>query len=196
MTALLAFHGLSSGQLRALQLTDIRDVRLHLNSRTILLAEAVRVRLTANLDYRNQRWPHTANPHLFNHHRTTLSTKPVGTRWPGLVMGTAARDIRTDRIHEVRATGGDLRRICALFGLSVKDAARYTAVLEGTPPRHRVHPTPHSTLAQLTPTFLPQRPRTLGTRPPTRQSAHNPAHTTNSNQNPPPQRNSPYPKVT
>ncbi|HEY0689420.1 MAG TPA: hypothetical protein VGD71_10290, partial [Kribbella sp.] len=47
-----------------------------------------------------------------------------------LVMGTAARDIRTDRIHEVRATGGDLRRICALFGLSVKDAARYTAVLD------------------------------------------------------------------
>jgi hypothetical protein len=131
MTALLAFHGLNSGQLRALQLTDIRDGRLHLDSRTILLADAVRVRLTAYLDYRNTRWPNTANPHLFIHHRTALGTKPAGTRWPGLVLGTAARDIRTDRIlDEVHATGGDLRRICALFGLSVKGAARYTAVLD------------------------------------------------------------------
>lgn len=94
-------------------------------------AEPVRVRLAAYLDHRNQRWPHTANPHLFIHHRTALGTKPVGARWPGLVLGTAARDIRTDRIlDEVRATGGDLRRICALFGLSVKAAARYTSILD------------------------------------------------------------------
>lgn len=131
MTGLLAFHGLAAGQLRALHLTDIRDGRLHLDGRTILLAEPVRVRLSAYLDYRTQRWPHTANPHLFIHHRTALGTKPVGTRWPGLVLGTAARDIRTDRIlDEVRATGGDLRRICALFGMSVKGAARYTAILD------------------------------------------------------------------
>ncbi|MEC3978885.1 hypothetical protein [Amycolatopsis sp. H20-H5] len=46
-------------------------------------------------------------------------------------MGTAARDIRTNRIlDEVRATGGDVRRICDLFGLSVKAAARYTAILD------------------------------------------------------------------
>jgi hypothetical protein len=131
MTALLAFHGLAAGQLRALHLTDIRDGRLHLHGRTVLLAEAVRVRLTAYLDYRNHRWPHTANPHLFIHYRTALGTKPVGTRWPGLVLGTAARDIRTDRIlDEVRATEGDVRRICDLFGLSVKAACRYTAVLD------------------------------------------------------------------
>lgn len=131
MTALLAFHDLSPGELRTLHVTDIHDGRLHLDGRTILLAEPVRVRLAAYLDYRTQRWPHTANPHLFIHHRTALSTKPVGTRWPGLVLGTAARDIRTDRIlDEVRATAGDLRRICALFGMSVKGAARYTAVLD------------------------------------------------------------------
>ncbi|MEV8442152.1 hypothetical protein AB0425_32655, partial [Actinosynnema sp. NPDC051121] len=131
MTALLAFHGLAAGQLRTLQLTDIRDGRLHLDGRTILLAEPVRVRLGAYLDYRTQRWPHTANPHLFIHHRTALGVNPVGTRWPGLVLGTAARDIRTDRIlDEVRATGGDLRRICALFGMSVKGAARYTSTVE------------------------------------------------------------------
>jgi hypothetical protein len=131
MTALLAFHGLAAGQLRALRLTDIHDGRLHLDGRTILLAEPVRVRLSAYLDYRTQRWPHTANPHLFIHHRTALGAKPVGTRWPGLVLGTATRDIRTDRIlDEVTATNGDLRQICALFGMSVKAAARYTAVLD------------------------------------------------------------------
>ena len=47
------------------------------------------------------------------------------------MLGTAARNIRTDRIlDEVLATGGDLRRICALFGMSVKGAARYTAILD------------------------------------------------------------------
>jgi hypothetical protein len=131
MTALLAFHGLAPGELRTLLQTDIRDGRVHLNGRTILLAEPVRVRLAAYLNYRNQRWPHTANQHLFIHHRTALGTKAVGTRWPGLVLGTAARDIRTDRIlDEVRATGGDLRRICALFGMSVAGATRYTAILD------------------------------------------------------------------
>lgn len=131
MTALLAFHGLSSGELRSLQINDIRDGRIHLHGRNILLAEPARIRLRAYLDYRHRRWPNTANPHLFIHYRTALTTKAVGTRWPGLVLGTAARDIRTDRIlDEVRATGGDLRRICALFGLSVKGATRYTATLE------------------------------------------------------------------
>lgn len=104
---------------------------MHLAGRTILLAEPVHVRFAAHLNYRTQHWPHTANPHVFIHHRTALGTKPVGTHWPGLVLGIAARDIRTDRIlDEVRANGGDLRRICALFGMSVKGAARYTAILD------------------------------------------------------------------
>jgi hypothetical protein len=42
-----------------------------------------------------------------------------------------AKDIRSDRIlDEVRATGGDIRRICDLFGLTVADASRYTVTLE------------------------------------------------------------------
>lgn len=131
MTALLAFHALRAGQIRNLRLTDIRDGRLHLPDRDILLAEPVRTRLAAYLDHRSQRWPNTANPHLFIHHRSALGTAPVGGRWLGLTLGTAARVIRTDRIvDEVLATGGDIRRICDLFGLTVGGAARYTAVLE------------------------------------------------------------------
>lgn len=131
MTALLAFHALRAGQLRRLQLTDIRDGRLHLGERSIPLAEPVRTRLAAYLDYRNMRWPNTANAHLFIHYRSALDTKPVGGRWLSLVLGTAARGIRTDRIlDEVRATRGDLRRICDLFGLSVAGASRYTTTLD------------------------------------------------------------------
>ena len=129
LTALLAFHALRSGQLRALHLTDVHDGRLHLGDRVIPLAEAVTVRLSAYLDYRASRWPTTANPHLFIHMRTALGTGQVGTRWLGLKLGTAAKDIRTDRIlDEVQATGGDIRRICDLFGLTVSAPA-------ATPPR-------------------------------------------------------------
>ncbi|MGW1870360.1 hypothetical protein ACWCPS_33045 [Streptomyces mauvecolor] len=131
MTALLAFHALSAGQIRALQLTDIHDGRLHLPDRTVVLAEPVRVRVSAYLDHRNRTWPNTANPHLFVHQRTALGVQPVGGRWLGLVLGTSARVIRTDRIlDEVEATGGDVRRICALFGLSVPAALRYTQTVE------------------------------------------------------------------
>lgn len=119
---------LRSGQIRRLQLTDIHDGQLHLPGRTILLAQPVRVRLAAYLHHRNRRWPPTANPHLFIYYRTALRLDPVGARWLAIVLGTAARIIRTDRIlDEVLAAGGDLRRICDLFGLSVKAASRYTA---------------------------------------------------------------------
>lgn len=135
LTALLAFHALRAGQIRALKLTDVHDGRPHLGDQVILLAEPARLRLNAYLDFRHQRWPGTANPHLFIHYRTALGTQPVGGRWLGLVLGTPARVIRTDRIlHEVRTTGGDLRRICDLFGLSVPAALRYTATV-GTPDR-------------------------------------------------------------
>lgn len=130
LAALLAFHALTPGQLRGLHLTDIRDQRLHLDSRVIPLAPPVLTRLSAYLDHRAATWPHTANPHLFIHMRTALGLKPVGGRWLGLQLGTAARSIRADRIlDEVLATGGDVKRICVLFGLSPAGAAIYTAAL-------------------------------------------------------------------
>ncbi len=130
LAALLAFHALTPGQLRNLKITDIRDRRLHLDGRVIPLAEPVLIRLAAYLDYRMTTWPNTANPHLFVHMRTALELKPVGGRWLALQLGTAARGIRTDRIlNEVIATGGDIKRICVLFGLTPSGAILYTAVL-------------------------------------------------------------------
>lgn len=130
LAGLLAFHALTPGQLRNLKTTDIRDRRLHLDERVIPLAEPVLIRLAAYLDHRMTTWPNTANPHLFIHLRTALELKPVGGRWLALQLGTAARGIRTDRIlHEVAATGGDIKRICVLFGLTPSGAALYTATL-------------------------------------------------------------------
>jgi hypothetical protein len=43
----------------------------------------------------------------------------------------AAQAIREDRIlYEARASGGDIRRICDLFGLSVAGAMRHTTTAD------------------------------------------------------------------
>jgi len=127
MAALATFHGLRAGELRNLHLTDLADGRLHIGDRTILLAEPVQVRLNAWLDYRNRQWPNTANPHLFINHRNANRTMPVGGRYLALATGGIPIHVmREDRIlHEARMTGGDVRRICDLFGLSVSGALRY-----------------------------------------------------------------------
>jgi integrase len=62
LVALVAFHGLRAGQLQRLQLTDVRDGRLHVEGRVIILAEPARERLRAYLDMRRQPWPDTAQP--------------------------------------------------------------------------------------------------------------------------------------
>jgi hypothetical protein len=46
-------------------------------------------------------------------------------------MPGGVQAIREDRIlHEAHASGGDIRRICDLFGLSVSAAERHAATLE------------------------------------------------------------------
>ncbi|GAB3158762.1 hypothetical protein [Microbispora hainanensis] len=131
--ALVAFHGLRNGQLRDLHLTDIHDGYLHIGDRTVPLAAPVRTRLSAYLDLRNKTWPETANPHLFVNYRTAYQFGPVGHRWVKLKVDIpgGVQALREDRIlHEAHATGGDVRQICDLFGLSVQAATRYTATLD------------------------------------------------------------------
>lgn len=128
--SLVAFHGMRSGQLRGLQLTDIHTGRLHLDGRVIPLAEPVRDRLAAWLTHRDKRWPQTPNPHLFISKRTALRTAPVGVEWITRTLGMTTQAIREDRIlNELHATNGDVRRICDLFGLTIAGAARYASVL-------------------------------------------------------------------
>jgi len=131
LAALVAFHGLSSAQIRALELIDVRDGRLYLEDRTVLLAQPVSVRIAAYLDERHRRWPRTTNPHLFVNHRTTTSNACVGSRWFTIKVGVAVKVLRDDRIlDETHATRGDVRRLCDLFGIGINAAGRYAATLD------------------------------------------------------------------
>ena len=91
-----------------------------------MLAERVRQRLRVYLDHRARRWPATANPYLFLHQRNALRTRPTRPDWISLRLAGMAQNMREDRIlDELLATGGDLRRLCDLFGLSISGAERY-----------------------------------------------------------------------
>lgn len=133
LVALTAFHGLRAGQLQRLLLTEVRDGRLHLDGRVIVLAQPVRDRIRAYLDARNQRWPNTANPHLFVTEHTGRRTEQCSKRWIWLTIGPglSAAAIREDRIlDEAHATEGDVRRLADLFGLSIQAGSRYTATVD------------------------------------------------------------------
>jgi hypothetical protein len=121
LAALVGFHALRNGQLRELQLTDVREGRLYLLDRTILLAPPVRERLAAWLNHRARRWPRTVNPHLLINTYTAVRTGAVSNLWVNQTLGLSTQAVREDRIlDEAIATGGDIRRLCDLFGLSVK----------------------------------------------------------------------------
>ncbi|OBA60343.1 hypothetical protein A5780_20645 [Nocardia sp. 852002-20019_SCH5090214] len=126
LAALLVFHGVRPRQLRHILLTDVRDSRLYVDGRTIPMADHVSAGIAAYLHHRGQRWPKTANPHLFVNQVTANRTGAVTYNWINSCLGCRAQDLRADRIlDEVRATDGDVRRICDLFGLSVGAAQRY-----------------------------------------------------------------------
>lgn len=130
LAALLAFHALTVGQLQSVELTDVRDGRLHLGDHTVLLAGPVRERLDSYLDHRATRWPDTANAHLFVNYRSAHSTRPVTPWWVRKRLGMSPLAVRQDRIlDEAHASGGDVRLVCDLFGLSVAGAYRYTATV-------------------------------------------------------------------
>jgi hypothetical protein len=129
--ALVAFHALTRKQLRELQLTDISDGRLHLDRRDFPLAAPVRTRLAAWLDYRNATWPNSANPHLLVNRKTAPRLIAVGPSFPWNDTPFRPQALREDRIvHEIRAHGGDVRRLCDLFDLSVEGATRYLKTIE------------------------------------------------------------------
>lgn len=129
--ALVAFHALTGRQLRGLQVTDVADGRLTLGTRVIVLAPPVLPRLAAWLDYRTAMWPNTINSHLFVNRRTAPRLTPVSRPFPWRTVNLRPQTLREDRIlDEVRATGGDVRRICELFGLSVEGALRYTSTYQ------------------------------------------------------------------
>ena len=141
LAALLAFHAVRVGQLSRLNLTDLRDGRLHIADQTILLADPVQERLTAYLDYRARRWPNTANPHLFINDQGHTRTRAVTLWWIRQRLGMSGQTIRQDRIlNEAHASQGDVRRVCDLFGLSIAGAYRYTTTVDRLTRGEITHP--------------------------------------------------------
>ena len=141
LAALLAFHAVRVAQLCQLQLRDVYDGQLHVGDQVIPLAPAVRKRLRTWLDHRQATWPNTVNPHLFIHVRNAITTRPVTAWWIRHQLGIAGQAIRLDRIlDEAHATGGDIRQLIDLFGLSVAGANRYIAAVNTV----RSSPTPAS----------------------------------------------------
>lgn len=131
--ALVAFHALPSRHVRELKLTDIIDGRLNLGDRFIPLAAPVLPRLAAWLDHRARTWPGTVNQHLFINRRTAPRRTEVSRAFPWKQVNLAPQTLREDRIlDEIRATGGDVRRVCELFDLSVGAAMRYVMTLDAT----------------------------------------------------------------
>jgi hypothetical protein len=133
LAALAAFHGLRSGEIRNLKLTDVRDGRLFVDDRAIVLAEPTLSRLRAYLDHRNTRWPFSTNGYLFVSQRTARHREPVSPRWVFLTIDVPGGidALRQDRIlDEAHASDGDTRLLCDLFGLSVNAASRYSATVD------------------------------------------------------------------
>lgn len=136
--SLAAFHALTVAEIRHLKLTDIADGRLAIGGRSIPLARPVRARLAAWLDHRNRTWPATINPHLLINRKSAPRATPPGSRYPWTGLAVRPQALREDRIlAEIHATGGDPRRICDLFGMSINGALRYT-----TPPGAQDHDRP------------------------------------------------------
>jgi hypothetical protein len=131
LAALVAFHGLRPLELRDLLLTDVHDGRIHLPDRAVPIADPVQERLRRFLVYRRERWPNSANPHFFIHYLNASTTGPVSRSWVNRRLGLSAQAIRQDHmVDEAIATGGDVRRICDFFGVTIATAVHYAAVVD------------------------------------------------------------------
>ena len=139
-TALLTFHAVRIYQACRIRLTGIRDGRLHVGAQVIPLAAPVRLRVTAWLGYRGRTWPESANPYLLLHPGDAGTLRPVTPWWIGHQFPIAGQHIRQDRIlAEADATGGDIRVLCDLFGISIASACRYPASISTS---YRAEPGP------------------------------------------------------
>lgn len=145
VVALIAFHGLRPRHLQNLLISDLHDGKLHVEGRTITLAEPVRTQLRDYLDHRAITWPDTANQHLLLNRRTAHRHDPVGHRWLRLAVGTGLTpsSIREDRIlSEAHATGGDMKTLITLFGMSHNATRRYIHTVDHSDlvdPDHYLH---------------------------------------------------------
>ncbi|GAA3302150.1 hypothetical protein GCM10020295_47130 [Streptomyces cinereospinus] len=68
---------------------------------------------------------------MFVSQTTGCGVEPVSHVWINDVLGMPTSRLHEDRLlHEAEATGGEPRRICDLFGLSVGAALRCTSTID------------------------------------------------------------------
>ena len=125
ITALIGIHGLRPLEACALHLSEVRDNRITLPDRSILLAAATKARLDRYLAYRRKRWPGSINPHFLIHARSATTLEQVRVPWLTDKLGMSASSLRQDRILAEANAGSDLRRICDFFGVTIETAEHY-----------------------------------------------------------------------
>ena len=80
------------------------------------------------LEYRQHRWPHTANPHLLLSKESALHHGPVSTAYLTSLRGLPAtlERLRIDcQLAEAMATGFNPLHLAEVFGISEHTAIRY-----------------------------------------------------------------------
>jgi site-specific recombinase XerD len=133
MVVLAGVHAMRTGQIVTLRIDDVNQT-----AGTITVANQPRALdsltgqyLVAWLEYRRQRWPNTANPHVLVNHRTANTVAPVLTGYVGATfrkLGHTAHQLRVDRfLDEVHNGKADPLRFAQLFGVTAPTALHYCA---------------------------------------------------------------------
>jgi hypothetical protein len=155
--ALAAIHAARPAAIRALQLTDadLANHRLTIAGRTRPLDPLTRRIVQDWLTWRQQRWPHTANPHLLVNTTTAPGTGPVSHQWLKSLRGLPAtlERLRIDRqLEEALTHNADPLHLATTFGIDTKTAVRYASAARqlltrphetgpaSSPPTHRSSP--------------------------------------------------------
>ncbi|MGH3249849.1 MAG: hypothetical protein ACRDOI_27120, partial [Trebonia sp.] len=144
---LAAIHALRPDELRALELAGLDLVRARLTVRrpaqrhVIYLDEVTLGCADAWLRDRHDRWPRTANPHLFISRVTATDIVPVSYHYISRCFaptGITAGQLREDRILDEARHTADPVRLMRLFGISDATAMKY--VFTAHPERQSVLP--------------------------------------------------------
>jgi hypothetical protein len=119
-----------AGAIRALQLddADLASGRLHLAGTDRPMGELSAKVVREWLEYRQHRWPHTANPHLLVSRESALHHGPVSTAYLTSLRGLPAtlERLRIDcQLAQAMATGFDPLHLAEVFGISEHTAIRY-----------------------------------------------------------------------
>lgn len=129
ITTLIGIHGLRPGEACALLMTAVRDHRIVLPDRTILLAAETKAKLDAYLAHRRNRWPGSINAHFLIHTRSAGTLEQVKVPWLTDKLGMPTHALRQDRILAEVHAGGDLRQICDFFGVTIATAEHYASAI-------------------------------------------------------------------